>query len=136
MGARHERMAFSLGAMLLASAAAAQQKLPPGEARALVAQKCYACHAFEARVGSGYTAEGWDTVLRMMVNHGAPLTREDLAQLTPYLVKNFPEKDKPAAVIVPGPLQVTMRVFPAATPGARPHDPLATRDGAFWYTGQ
>src|SRR5512133_4066719 len=22
------------------------------------------------------------------------------------------------------------------TPGSRPHDPLATRDGAIWYTGQ
>jgi virginiamycin B lyase len=127
---------LALVPMLLATAAAAQQNLPPGEGRDLVAQKCYACHAFEARVGSGYTAEGWNTVLRMMVNHGAPLTRDDLTQLTPYLVKNFPEKGKPPAVIVPGPLQLTMQAFPAATPGARPHDPLATRDGAFWYTGQ
>src|SRR6059058_4082323 len=121
---------LAVGAALLATASAAQQNLPPGEGRDLVAQKCYACHSFDARVGSGYTPEGWDTVLRMMVNHGAPLTRDEIAQLTPYLVKNFPEKDKPAAVIVPGPVQLTMRVFPAATPGARPHDPLATRDGA------
>src|SRR3954468_7043887 len=103
---------------LWAGSAVAQQGLPPGPARDLVAAKCYACHTFEARVGNGYTAEGWNTVLRMMVNHGAPLTREDLAQLTPYLVKNFPEKGKPPAVIVPGPLQVTMQAFPAATPGA------------------
>jgi virginiamycin B lyase len=42
-----------------------------------------------------------------------------------------------AAVLVPGPLQVSMTVFSAGiTPGARPHDPLATRDGALWYTGQ
>jgi virginiamycin B lyase len=127
---------LALVASLFAAGAAAQQNLPPGEGRDLVAQKCYACHAFEARVGSGYTAEGWHTVLRMMVNQGAPLSQQDVAQLTPYLVKNFPEKNKAPAVLVPGPLQVSMQVFPAATPGSRPHDPLAARDGSLWYTGQ
>jgi virginiamycin B lyase len=122
--------------MLLSASAWAQQNLPAGAGRDLVAAKCYACHAFEARVGNGYTAEGWNTVMRMMVNHGTPLSQQDLAQITPYLVQHFPEKNKVPAVIVPGPLQVAMQAFPAATPGSRPHDPLATRDGAIWYTGQ
>jgi virginiamycin B lyase len=125
------------GALLLGSGLAnAQQNLPPGAGRDTVAAKCYACHALEARVGNGYTPEGWDTVLRMMRNQGAPLTDADVAQIRPYLVKNFPEKNKATAVIVPGPVKVSMQVFKAATPGARPHDPLATRDGALWYTGQ
>ena len=29
-----------------------------------------------------------------------------------------------------------MKMWPVPTPGARPHDPLATADGALWYTGQ
>src|SRR5437879_11739472 len=29
-----------------------------------------------------------------------------------------------------------MRAWQAATPGSRPHDPLAARDGSLWYTGQ
>ena len=122
--------------LLLAGGAWAQASLPPGPGHDVVAAKCYACHTFEARVGNGYTPEGWDTVLRMMTNHGAPLTSEDIAQIKPYLVANFPEKNKVPAVIVPGTMQVTMQVFKAATPGSRPHDPLATRDGYLWYTGQ
>jgi len=110
--------------------------LPPGEGRDIVAAKCSTCHPLEARVGSGYTPEGWNTVLRMMVNHGAPLTPAEVAQIHPYLAKNFPEKGKPAAVIVPGPNQVSMQIWKATTPGARPHDALATRDGMYWYTGQ
>jgi virginiamycin B lyase len=110
--------------------------LPAGQGRDIVAAKCNLCHALEARVGSGYTAEGWNTVLRMMVNQGAPLTPADVAEIKPYLIKNFPEKGKPAAVIVPGPTEVSMQIWKASTPGARPHDALATRDGAYWYTGQ
>ena len=130
--------AAAAGALLLAAGAAfGQQSLPPGPGRELVAAKCYSCHAFEARVGNGYTAEGWDTVLRMMQNHGLVLTQADIAQLTPYLVANFPERNKVPAVLVPGPVNVSMTMFKAGiTPGSRPHDPLATRDGALWYTGQ
>ena len=110
--------------------------LPEGRGREIVQAKCNACHALEARVGSGYTLQGWSTVLRMMTNHGAPLSAEEIAEITPYLAKSFPEKAKPAGVVLPGPTQVTMKIWQATTPGARPHDALATRDGAFWYTGQ
>ena len=130
--------AIAAGALALAAGAAfAQQSLPPGPGRDLVAAKCYACHTFEARVGNGYTADGWHTVLRMMQNHGLVLSSSDITQITPYLVANFPEKNKVPAVIVPGPLNVSITTFTAGiTPGSRPHDPLATRDGALWYTGQ
>jgi len=111
------RLAGAIAALLLGGGAWGQQNLPPGPGRDIVAAKCYACHAFEARVGNGYTAEGWNTVMRMMSNHGAPLTPDEIAQITPYLVKNFPEKDKAPAVIVPGPLQVSMQVFKVPTPG-------------------
>jgi virginiamycin B lyase len=130
------RVAIAAGLLLATAGAWGQQNLPPGAGRDLVASKCYACHALEARVGGGYTAEGWNTVLRMMTNHGLALTADEIAQLKPYLVQNFPEKPKAAAVLVPGPTQVAMQVFPALTPGARPHDSLATRDGGLWYTGQ
>src|SRR5262245_19700323 len=102
-----KQRAAAAGALLLATGAAfAQQGLPPGPGRDLVAARCYACHTFEARVGNGYTAEGWNTVLRMMTNHGVALTQAEIAQITPYLVQNYPEKNKVPAVLVPGPLQV------------------------------
>ena len=127
----------SLAAVLLGSAVPAwSADLPEGKGRDIVAAKCNSCHALEARVGSGYTPEGWNTVLRMMKNQGAPLSAEEIAEIHPYLAKNFPEKPKPAGMVIPGPAQVTMKIWQAATPGARPHDALATRDGAYWYTGQ
>jgi virginiamycin B lyase len=110
--------------------------LPPGEGRDIVAAKCSLCHPLELRIGSGYTQEGWNTVLRMMVNHGAPVTAQEVAVIAPYLAKAFPEKGKSAGVIIPGPNQVSMQIWKATTPGSRPHDALATRDGAYWYTGQ
>jgi len=71
-----------------------------------------------------------------MVNHGAPIPKDQIAPITEYLVKNFPEKAKPAGAAVPGPLKVSMQIWQAPTPGSRPHDPLAARDGSLWYTGQ
>ena len=126
-----------LTAALLCSVFPSQsQELPEGKGKEIVEAKCNSCHVFHARVGSGYTAKGWSTVLRMMTNHGIPLSKDEIATLTPYLAKNFPEKGKPVGVVVPGPAKVSMKIWQAATPGSRPHDPLATRDGSLWYTGQ
>jgi virginiamycin B lyase len=104
--------------------------------KALVDAQCNSCHPIGARTGSGYTPEGWDTVLRMMTNHGVPIAPDQLAPMKEYLVKTYPVKGRPDAVIVNGPLKVSMKAWPAATPGSRPHDPLAARDGSLWYTGQ
>jgi virginiamycin B lyase len=132
-----------LAALLLAIAfpAWSQQapwadKLPDGRGKETVAATCALCHEFFSRVGAGYTPKGWRTVMRMMVNQGAPISPDQIAVVTDYLTKNFPEKPKPAAVLIPGPAKVSIKEWSAATPGSRPHDPLATRDGAIWYSGQ
>jgi hypothetical protein len=46
------------------------QELPEGKGKNLVAAHCNSCHPFYARLGAGYTAKGWRTVMRMMANHG------------------------------------------------------------------
>ncbi len=104
--------------------------------KALVDAQCNTCHPLAARVGTGYTPQGWDTVLRMMTNQGAPISAEQLPAIKEYLVKTYPVKGRPDAVIVPGPVKVSMHAWPVATPGSRPHDPLAAKDGSLWYTGQ
>src|SRR5712692_11044792 len=123
-------------ASLCSALPAWSQNLPEGKGKEIAADKCSSCHALEARVGNGYTAKGWATAVRMMTNHGVPLSKEEIATLTPYLAKNYPEKNKAAAVVVKGPLKVSMKSWLASTPGARPHDPLAARDGSLWYSGQ
>ena len=109
--------------------------LPDGPGKETVAVICGGCHAI-SRLGAGYTPEGWGTVMRMMLNFGAPIPRHQYDVVTNYLTKAFPEKPRPAAVLLPGPAEASIKEWPVATPGSRPHDPLAARDGAIWYTGQ
>src|SRR5262252_9823798 len=48
-----------------------QQEFPEGKGKELVVTLCNTCHPVAARIGSGYTAKGWDTVMHMMLNQGA-----------------------------------------------------------------
>src|ERR1700674_2416251 len=133
--------ASALTAILLCSAFPAwaqdwTQKLPDGKGKETVVALCAGCHEFFSRVGKGYTPTGWQTVMHMMTNHGVPIPKDKLAEVTDYLAKSFPETGKPAGVEIAGPAKVSFKVWPAPTPGSRPHDPWATRDGFLWYTGQ
>jgi len=126
-----------LTAVLLCAGLPAQsQQLPDGPGKELAAANCNGCHTLLSRVGSGYTPEGWRTVLRMMLNQGAPLAADQAEPLREYLTKSFPEKGKPAGVVIEGPAEVSFKEWQAPTPGSRPHDPLAASDGSLWYTVQ
>lgn len=122
-----------LAAFLLACAAPASAA---ETGKDLVDGLCNACHDFRSRVGNGYSPTGWRTVVRMMINQGAPIPPEAAPILIEYLAKTYPEQGKPNGAVVPGPEHVNFRYWPALTPGSRPHDPLAARDGSIWYTGQ
>lgn len=116
----------------------AQQKpfvLPDGPGKDFVASTCGACHDI-SRIGAGYSQAHWHTTLRMMMNFGVHIPPDQFFTVVDYLSKNFPERPMPVAKIVPGPVQVNFREWQVPTPGSRPHDPLAARDGSIWYTGQ
>jgi len=123
-------------ALLCYGVPALGQQLPDGPGKELAAANCNGCHTLLSRVGSGYTPEGWTTVLRMMVNQGAPLPVDQVEPLKAYLIRSFPEKGKPAGAVIPGPAEISFKMWQAPTPGSRPHDPLAASDGSLWYTGQ
>ena len=126
-----------LTAVLLCSGfPALSQELPDGPGKELAEANCNICHTLLSRVGAGYTPQGWNTVLRMMLNQGAPLPPDQVEPLKAYLIKAFPEMGKPAGVVIAGPAEVSFKEWQAPTPGSRPHDPLAARDGSLWYTGQ
>jgi virginiamycin B lyase len=125
-----------LTGLLAPGAALAQASLPPGAGKDIVDNVCTACHQLGRIANAGYSAEGWRNVVSMMVNIGAPLSADQAAQVSDYLSRNFPEKLEPAAVIVPGAVKVAINEWQVPTPGSRPHDPLATKDGAIWYSGQ
>ncbi len=127
---------LAVGLLRSAFPVSAQQPLPDGPGKEQVTALCNSCHPLQARVGSGYTLEGWRTVMRMMINHGVAIPPDQLDTMTAYLAKAFPEKSKPAGVVLAGPATVSIKEWQAATPGSRPHDPLAASDGSLWYTGQ
>jgi virginiamycin B lyase len=72
----------------------------------------------------------------MMQNVGTPVAPEDWPTVTSYLMKNFPERPRPPAALIAGPVQATIKLWNVPTIGSRPHDPLATKDGAIWWSGQ
>lgn len=111
------------------------QTWPDGPGKDIVVGTCGGCHDTN-RLRVGYTPEGWKSVTSMMRNFGAPVPPDQWATVTEYLTRNFPERPRPAAAIIPGPVQATIKEWPVPTPGSRPHDPLAAKDGAIWWTGQ
>jgi virginiamycin B lyase len=110
--------------------------LPDGPGKEAVVTYCSGCHGLNRVANSGYPQAYWHTAVRMMLNFGVPIPPDQVILVTDYLAKNFPEKPMPAAVIIPGPARVDIKEWQVPIPGSRPHDPLATRDGAIWYTGQ
>src|SRR5262249_52821510 len=122
-------------ALLSISCASRAQDFPDGPGKSIVMAVCGGCHDIN-RVRVGSTPEGWRTVIRMMQNVETPVPAEQWATVTEYLTTHFPERPRPLAVIVSGPVEVAIKEWPVPTPGSRPHDPLASKDGAIWWTGQ
>jgi virginiamycin B lyase len=129
---------LSLMILFGAPAAHAQytaKEWPEGPSKARFAATCDGCHDIN-RIRVGYTAEGWLSVVRMMQNVNAPVPAEEWGAMTDYLIKNFPERPRPPAAIIDGPVKADIRMWDVPTLGSRPHDPLAARDGSIWWTGQ
>src|SRR6266568_4204716 len=108
---------------------------PEGPSKQRFAATCDGCYDIN-RVRVGYTPEGWLTVVRMMQNAHAPVPADEWGAMTDYLIKNFPERPRPAAVIIDGPVRANIDMWDVPTQGSRPHDPMAARDGSIWWSGQ
>ena len=64
---------------------------------------CGGCHDIN-RSRAGYTPQGWRTVMHMMQSTSmAPVPQDQIGTLTEYLIKSFPERPRPPAVIIDGP---------------------------------
>ena len=111
-------------------------ELPEGAAKSIVAAQCVGCHDLSRIFNANHSAAEWRNVVAMMVSAGARLPPAEKDAVTHYLIENFPERERPRPVVIAGPTQVSFREWEVLTPGARPHDPLATPDRAIWYTGQ
>jgi virginiamycin B lyase len=132
------RAVFAAALLCGGNAAWSQQSgadFPEGPGKDIVVATCNGCHDIN-RARAGYTPAGWNMLQHMMSNMGAPIAPEDWPTVTTYLMKNFPERPRPAAAAVAGPVQVTIKMFDVPTIGSRPHDPAAAKDGSIWWSGQ
>jgi virginiamycin B lyase len=110
----------------------APPELPDGEGKQLVQALCVSCHTLNnITQGWGYDQKGWEELISSMIN----LPPEARAPITRYLGQHYSAKTRPPTVVVHGPLKVEIKEWVVPSLGSRPHDPLATRDGAIWWTG-
>jgi len=105
-------------------------------AKKLVQDNCTICHNLRNVVLSNKSADDWDNTVDMMKNAGAPITADQAKEIKQYLIASFPEGPRPKPAVIDGPIKVKFDIWNVPTPGSRPHDPLATPDGAIWWSGQ
>jgi virginiamycin B lyase len=110
--------------------------LPDGTGKETIQKACGSCHALTTVTNAGHNRQEWTSVLNMMVTAGAPVPKDQIATVTDYLAKNFPERPAPEAVVIPGSVEVSIKEWQVPTAGSRPHDPAFAPDGSVWYTGQ
>src|SRR3954462_5639209 len=101
----------ALSCGLLATAAALAQQpgadFPDGPGKDTVAAVCNGCHEIN-RVRAGYNAAGWNMLQHIVQNRGAPVPREDGPAVTTFPTKNCPERPRPPAANIPGPVQASI----------------------------
>src|SRR5437762_2597940 len=121
---RKSLLSLSAATLLCFAFPTQSQELPEGKGKEIVLANCNSCHTFYSRVGAGYTAQGWDTVMRMMANHGITVPAEPLPTLMDYLTKNFPKTG-------------TVTEYPMPDPEAKdPHTLIFDQSGILWFTVQ
>ena len=108
---------------------------PEGPMKQRFADTCGGCHDIN-RVRVGYTPEGWLTVVRMMQNFDTPVPAEEWGAMHGISDQEFPRARAPGRRHHRRPGQGAHRLWDVPTQGSRPHDPLAAKDGAIWWTGQ
>ena len=83
-----------------------QAQLPEGTGKELVQTTCSQCHGLNMITSHwGETREGWETLFSSMV----ALPDDRRTAIADYLAKNFPVKPAPAAVVIPGPVNVSIK---------------------------
>src|SRR5689334_4650025 len=75
-------------------------QLPDGAGKDAVQKTCSQCHALSLVVNAGYNRQDWDQVINAMTR----LSKDESTVIGDYLAKNYPEKAKTPAVLIPGPV--------------------------------
>lgn len=86
---------MALAAVSLASPA--QDRLVPGPGSELTQAKCAICHEISYVTRAPQSRAQWEEVMRMMVERGAPMTRDEIKVITDYLATYYNREGPSAA---------------------------------------
>jgi len=70
-------------------------KLPAGEARTVIVQKCQLCHTLQRGIAFAQSREQWQRIVESMIARGSPVTPEEVPAVVDYFTRNF-GPDSPA----------------------------------------
>jgi competence ComEA-like helix-hairpin-helix protein len=79
--------------LLITAVAAANTELPEGKGKDLVESSCADCHSLQRIMAQRLDEDGWNGIIREMIENGAAINPNDLKVIVSYLAKNFgPDK--------------------------------------------
>lgn len=85
--------ALLFAVLALSCPVAADSGLPEGKGKEAVENNCTDCHSVERIKAQRLDEEGWDGILREMMETGASVNPDDIHVIVEYLAKNFgPDK--------------------------------------------
>lgn len=94
MKLRFVRVLCSLS-LVISVGAAADSELPDGKGKDVVESTCTDCHSLERIEVQRLNEEGWNGIVREMLENGASINPSDVKVIVAYLTKNFgPDKNK------------------------------------------
>ncbi len=67
---------------------------PPGPGHDMTLRTCSTCHSPGVAAQQRLSPDGWKSIVEQMAGFGAPGTDAELAEITAYLAKSFPEPAK------------------------------------------
>ena len=105
--------------------------LPDGPGKDIAQMSCTKCHALNLIANSGYSRAEWQSVFNTMVD----LPADQTSTLADYLAKNFPDKPRPPAVLVPGSAKVSFKEWALPTKHTHPYDVVTDKNGEAWTGG-
>lgn len=80
-------------ALVLSLPAAADSDLPDGKGKDAIENTCTECHSLERVKAQRLDEDGWNAIMREMMESGASINPGDIKVIVDYLAKNFgPDK--------------------------------------------
>ncbi len=87
--------ALLIPVIFVAALFAADSELPDGKGKDAVENTCMECHTLERIRVQHLNEEGWNAVMREMMEAGAAINPDDMKVMVDYLTKNFgPDSNK------------------------------------------